>query len=625
MKKVKTLALLLILGCAPLSVSAQRVINLNDEKAGISLQKRARGTDANVELKEDYPGQIKAYRPLVVNPALKSPETVAVGDTIILELFEDKVYKAVVSRTETALDGLFGVTLKVLSDNADRGYIVTDTEGKSLVSVKNFGIRTPSDGRVYLIEVDNTNAPRMLEGAHAEIPKDIPENSHIGIDGSVSEQAIGAEKNPQKKKFAPAAAPAINCGPVAKENPNDPATIDLLILYTPDVEAFGNIQGGITLLIDNMVNNANIPFNNSQTNITLRRVRSERVDYTEPVPYNMSTTLNRLQNPGDGFMDEIHALRGAPFNADLVQLITMENEANGIPASGISYTLNQETGRCDYAFSVVNVKVLDTSINNSYLTSVHEWGHNIGGLGHAAQQTTGIAQGLFDYSYGYRFQGSPLLGSRYYATVMAYPDGIYYGDTNNATKIPYFSNPDVMYQLALTGAPLIANAAQSLREMKHVIAYYSDRVANFSAVPTDVTVSAETDNGATFKWNAATNATLYRVYIKIDEEWHSWSITSNPTSTTMIVSDPDISSGTTYEYYIRAFNDCNDYVNSPTQTFTTTGTRTNLEDNPAKEIQSTDCYTVTGIKTDCNSDTPGVVFKRTSFTDGSTQVVKELR
>ena len=54
-------------------------------------------------------------------------------------------------------------------------------------------------------------------------------------------------------------------------------------------------------------------------------------------------------------------------------------------------------------------------------------------------------------------------------------------------------------------------------------------------------------------------------------------------------------------------------------------TGTGLEDNPAKEIQSTDCYTVTGIKTDCNSNIPGVVIKRTNFTDGSTQVVKELK
>ena len=52
---------------------------------------------------------------------------------------------------------------------------------------------------------------------------------------------------------------------------------------------------------------------------------------------------------------------------------------------------------------------------------------------------------------------------------------------------------------------------------------------------------------------------------------------------------------------------------------------TGLEDNTAKEILTTDCYSMTGIKINCSSDTPGVVFKRTNFTDGSTQVVKELR
>ena len=198
MKKLKTLALLLIAGCAPVSVSAQRVINLNDENAGISLKAIPRGIEVspegsfediqqrvrsgtttwsevspeeirktstqmrigNVELKELYPGEIKNFRPLAINPALKSPETVSVGDTIILELFEDQVYKAVVSRVETTYDGWFGFDLKLPPDNAIAGHIVTTAEGKSYIWAQNrFDTKSASDGQVYLVEVDSSKAP----------------------------------------------------------------------------------------------------------------------------------------------------------------------------------------------------------------------------------------------------------------------------------------------------------------------------------------------------------------------------------------------------------------------------------------------------------------------------------
>ena len=43
-----------------------------------------------------------------------------------------------------------------------------------------------------------------------------------------------------------------------------------------------------------------------------------------------------------------------------------------------------------------------------------------------------------------------------------------------------------------------------------------------------------------------------------------------------------------------------------------------------KEVQETQCYTVTGIRISCNA-TQGIIIKRTIFTDGSVKVVKELK
>ena len=655
MKKIKKITVLLLLACAAMTAQAQRVINLNDEKANISLQKRVRGTDANVELKESYPGEIKAYRLLEVNPALTSPETVSVGDTIILELFEDKVYKAVVSNIETTYDGLFALKLKLPLDKDDTGFnhIVTTSEGKSLVNVKNFEIRTPSDGQVYLVEIDRTNAPppsiepffdidivvpevdpnlpllRSIDDEGNEIIRDNPKIK-VEIDENGNETIIRDGESFQKKKDAPAAVSSADCTvlPVAKENPNDPATIDLMILYTPEIEEWAQKEnrGGITYLIYLMVNKINTPFDNSNTGITLHRVRSEVVNYKEPTPYDMSVTLDRLIDPGDGFMDDILDWR-TEFGADLIQLITMENVADGSPANGISKRLLDPKGRHEEGFSVVNVKVLDGLLDNNnynYLISCHEFGHSYGLL-HGAEQIEASSPILFPYAYGWRWQekiNNYTYGNNYYCTVMSYTGASDYEDGNPSIRIPYFSNPDIIQYGQPTGVADKADAARTLREMKHVIASYSDRLTTFPAMPTNIVVSNETEHGARITWNAAPNATSYQVSINTNAGWRNMSETTN---LQVNLSDPDfLSPGTTYQFYIKAINDCGN-VRTTIHTFTTTDNPTNLEDNTAKEIQSTDCYTVTGIKTNCNSDTPGVVIKRTNFTDGSTQVVKELR
>ena len=193
MKKIKTLALLLIAGCAPLSVSAQRVINLNDENAGISLKAIPRGIEVlpdtfperagylrarsrvrsgNMEVTEIYPGQIKVFRPLAVNPALQSPETVSLGDTVILELFEDKVYKAVVASMDTNKTGWINLGLK-FPDNPDDPFsltsatISTGSSGKSRVHVRlfppyqSFSTNPGVNEQWYLIEEDGCKAPRL--------------------------------------------------------------------------------------------------------------------------------------------------------------------------------------------------------------------------------------------------------------------------------------------------------------------------------------------------------------------------------------------------------------------------------------------------------------------------------
>jgi len=239
MKKVKTLALLLILSCAPLSVSAQRVINLNDPKANISLQRMPRGLElpqessyeelmqrqrngelvfdeewrrssprmriGNEELRELYPGQIKNYRPFALNPALKNPKTVSVGDTVILELFEDITFKGVVREVgAVAATGKFGVSIELPHFPSASVSISTNLEGSPFVQIRTYGLcfqffetRTSAGGQDYLIEIDRTKAPPLQPHAPSPIYDKGPELSVVHLDENGNE--ISAEEAEQKK------------------------------------------------------------------------------------------------------------------------------------------------------------------------------------------------------------------------------------------------------------------------------------------------------------------------------------------------------------------------------------------------------------------------------------------
>lgn len=201
-----------------------------------------------------------------------------------------------------------------------------------------------------------------------------------------------------------------------------PAQIDVLVVYTPQAKTGAGGQSSIHALIDLAVLEANQTYANSQAGLSLRLVHKAEVPYTET--QNFSTELSRLQNPNDGQIDAVHALRDT-YKADMVSLVV-----NASSSCGIAYVMtNVSSAFHPYAFSVVS-----RSCATGYYSFAHELGHN---LGCAHDRQTG-GTGAYPYSYGYR---NP---SATWRTVMAYAPG---------ARIPYFSNPLVSYQGEPTGVP----------------------------------------------------------------------------------------------------------------------------------------------------------------------------
>jgi hypothetical protein len=539
-----------------MGIGAQKTINLNSESADFPL---APATN----IPQEYLKEAKGARLFTINPALQHAESVNIGDVVILQLFEGKNYTATISNIVTDVNGTLALTLRLPDYPTGFVIITTSTEEKSLLTVsipelaQIFGSRYSVDSNVnYLLEIDESKIERPhLEDDEITIPEGI--------------EVIGNENvEKETNRDASLRSAQASCGPTYGTNTNDPATVSLLIVYTPAAatSSYTVNHGGINNVIALMIALGNTSLSNSQTGITLTLAHSAQITYTEN--NDMVTSLYRLQNPSDGYMDNVHTLR-KQYNAALVQLLSTDNNSGGY-----GYLLGNTGGNYNYGFSVCYI----TQVADAYPCSVHEFGHNMG-LGHGAQHIINKSTGIFSYSYGWRWTGtnnSPY-GTNKYGSVMTYWSGGNYSDGIACYNVPYFSNPSVSYLGAATGDATQADAARSLREMKHVIAYYGDKSAYLPETPTNIVVSNPTNNGATFTWNACAKATGYRVCHPIGGGYSSY----YTTNTTYSVNNSDWfpSQCTDYEFFIMALNECGD-ASSATLTFTTKCPVTGVTVNP---------------------------------------------
>ncbi len=238
---------------------------------------------------------------------------------------------------------------------------------------------------------------------------------------------------------------------------DDPATIDVMVVYTPAADAWADLNSsGIDNVIAQAMSLADQALVNSEVGISMRLVHTAVIDYTESG--NTGTDLQRLTSREDGYMDEVHAMRDA-HGADLVALFAEVSDVGGI-----AWLLNNEGGRPNLGFSVTRVQQAARS-----LTHAHEMGHNMGNAHSRNQRSNaaGSSGGLFEYSTGWRWAGTDGVQ---HASVMTYAEG--------DRQAPLFSNPEVNWagtpSGSYTGTYAPADNARSMREVKHAIATYRE-------------------------------------------------------------------------------------------------------------------------------------------------------
>lgn len=439
------------------TISAQnKSFNLNDISAG-SLKSGSILGKTSVPLFQNA----SKSRELDINPIIQNNQSIQVNDTIQLDLFENKQYKAYIDKTEVDVNGTSVIRARLV------GYeygscIISTYKGKSFMTVE-----VPEKDELYLSKYDREKNKYFLLQIDKSKQK-VVENVDPITPPDRSLKINGIKKNTPLDIFNlnPLKNATIESENIVKNQSllGDPTirdTITLMIVFTPSAAAWSSEnETDINNTIGLLMEKSQLALDNSNTLITLKLVYTAQVNYTE---LNNDNDLYNLTEYGDGMMEDVHSWRDA-YCADVVVLL--ENiEFTG----GLGWVLNSTSGLPNFGFSLSRVQ----QVSSSY-TTIHEIAHNIG-CHHPKSQSNAPGPGIFPYSAGWRWAESSGVE---YCTVMTSPDGKYFPDGIDAIRIPYFSSPDIQFQGMPIGDVVEADNARTLREMKHVVASYRSRCSN---------------------------------------------------------------------------------------------------------------------------------------------------
>jgi hypothetical protein len=307
---------------------------------------------------------------------------------------------------------------------------------------------------------------------------------------------------------------------------DDGSGIDVLAVYTPSSMTRYGGADGVEALIQLAVAETNQAYLNSGVSTRLRLVHTALVDYTESG--SMQTDLNRITDPGDSFMDEVHALRDR-FGADTVTLIEESADYCGIAWLMTSLSASFESR----AFSVVY-----SSCATGYYSLGHELGHNMG----SSHDHDNAGSALYPYSYGWQ---DP---QEVFRTVMAY------NCPGSCTRVQHFSSPEVSYGGLPTGVDGYADNARSLNEAAYTVSNWRDSIPVLPpAAPTELTAVAGGADRIALSW--VDNAELEEGFrLERSEAGGGFSEIAVLPADTVAYTDTGLSAQTTYSYRLYAFN-----------------------------------------------------------------------
>jgi Ca2+-binding RTX toxin-like protein len=287
---------------------------------------------------------------------------------------------------------------------------VQGSQGHSGYLVEHRGIVTGSistpDGRLVI----STDAGGQY--AHVVDPADlIPEGDDTAVPPPPAEPA------------------GDDAAPRTSPQPRAPATIDVLVVYTDDVQAALGGAAAADAFAAARIEEMNTAAEDSDFDTRFRLAGTLEVDYAESS--SSSTHLNEITDV-DGVIDNVHDERD-DVGADLVAFIT---ETSNVGNCGRAW---RPTAQPFTNFEEFGYSVTKRSCAVSQFTTSHEVGHNLGSV---HDHVEGGSPAL-SYSFGHIVPGE-------FGTIMARAGACGFG----CDRILNFSNPEVDHGGTPTGVPV---------------------------------------------------------------------------------------------------------------------------------------------------------------------------
>ncbi len=260
-----------------------------------------------------------------------------------------------------------------------------------------------TDGEVYAIETVGSQQYALITVDYSLLVEDCDDlyegNNRSNFDGnSIQNYISGIESNDE-----------MISSPILRETAAYDCKIRVLVLYTQKaLSTVSNIKNTILTAVAL----TNQSFINSQINCRIELVYAGQTNYTES---GYRTDLSRFRTVGDGYMDEVHALRNK-YSADVCMLLSYTKDACG-RASDIGVTESD-------AFCLVSACSTCATTNYSF---GHEIGHLLG-----CRHDPNADSSTTPFAYGHGYVNT----SKSWRTIMAY---------GSCTRLQYWSNPNIAY------------------------------------------------------------------------------------------------------------------------------------------------------------------------------------
>ncbi|MGE5499077.1 MAG: M12 family metallo-peptidase [Syntrophothermus sp.] len=211
-----------------------------------------------------------------------------------------------------------------------------------------------------------------------------------------------------------------NTSPTKTSSINSPSVLRIFIAYTPAVATGYDEE----YLINQCQTITNAAFARSNISSSIQIVGSALVNYTESG--SDVTDIDRLVNPNDSYMDEIHSLRNE-YDADICIVLQSTVGESGGYASAIGATRTK-------SFAIVRADQVVP-----VYTFTHELGHLLG-----CQHENDYGEGPYINAHGYSWNGKLSL---YYPTQRNLQTIMGNWDFAKFKRVPYFSNPNIYDEL----------------------------------------------------------------------------------------------------------------------------------------------------------------------------------